>query len=138
METCKANKCIKVSGVVYKGKQINGWYGFERCSKKVYKDGFCKRCYEPDKRFKSPHVWIPDQLWKRDGIYGEPYDFPYHIKESDKKWVEIMYTLYPNLKPKQKNITSDDKIEKIKFWLKENEDNISYGAGIKLNEILNN
>ena len=101
MEGCKANKCVKVSGLIYKGNIVNGWNGFERCSKKVYKDGFCKRCYEPDKRYKSPHVWIPDQLWRRDGIYGEPYDFPYHKTESDKEWVEMMYTLYPHLKPKE-------------------------------------
>lgn len=136
MESCKANKCVKISGLIYNGNLVNGWYGFERCSKKVYKDGFCKICYEPDKRYKSPHVWIPDQRWKRDGIYGEPYDFPYHTKESDKKWVEMMYTLHPHLKPKQIEITSEDKIEKIKKWAKENEDNISFGAGIKLNEIL--
>jgi len=136
MESCKANKCVKISGLIYNGNVVNGWNGFKRCSKKVYKEGFCKICYEPDKRYKSPHVRIPDQRWKRDGIYGEPYNFPYHTKESDKKWVEMMYTLHPHLKPKQIEITSGEKIEKIKKWAKENEDNISFGAGIKLNEIL--
>jgi hypothetical protein len=64
-------------------------------------DEFCKLCYEHDKRNKHP-CWIDDQRWKRDGIYGESYDFPFHTSPSDKEWVEMMYTLHPYLKPKGK------------------------------------
>ena len=70
------------------------------CNKKVYQDGFCKRCYEPDKRVNNKN-WIPDQLWKRDGIYGEPYDFPYHKNEKEKDWVEKIYILHPNIRPQE-------------------------------------
>ena len=111
------------------------WNDFERCSKPVFKDGFCKRCYNHDQRFKS-HLWIPDQLWKRDGIYGEPYDFPYH-KSDEQKWVQMIYELHPHLKPKQKIETHEEKIEKIKKWFNDNKNNISYEAGIELNGILN-
>lgn len=130
MEGCKANKCKKTVGLIYNGNLVEGWNDFERCSKKVYKDGFCKRCYEPDKRYKSP-AFIPDQLWKRDGIYGEPYDFPYHKKESEKEWVKMMYTLHPHLRTKE-----EDKIKNALIWLEKNSDKISYKLGLELHEIL--
>ena len=135
MDTCKANKCTTNSSLIYKGMRSK-WNDFERCSKPVFKDGFCKRCYNHDQRFKS-HLWIPDQLWKRDGIYGEPYDFPYHKTEYEKKWVQMIYELHPHLKPKQKIETHEEKIEKIKKWFNDNKNNISYEAGIELNGILN-
>ena len=157
MDTCKANKCIKTDNLIYNGKVVptgrGGWNDFVRCSKKVHKDGFCKRCYEPDKRYNCP-AWIPDQLWKRDGIYGEPYDFPYHKKESEKEWVEMMYTLHPHLRPKEsyqcideeeqaKNdkiarIVAEDKINKVLQWLDDNAAKINYKLGSELNEILTN
>ena len=40
MEGCKANKCKKTFGLIYNGNLVGGWNDFERCSKKVYKDGF--------------------------------------------------------------------------------------------------
>ncbi len=99
MDKCKANRCIRNKNIVYP-KIVRGsvWNDFERCNKKVYKDGFCKMCYEPDKRYKSS-VWIDDQRWKRDGIYGQPYDFPFHTSPNEKEWVEMMYVLHPHLKP---------------------------------------
>lgn len=132
MESCKANKCIRNPEIK---SQVSKWNDFERCSKIVFKDGFCKRCFNKDQRFKNKN-WIPDQIWKRDGIYGEPYDFPYHNTDDEKRWVQMIYDIHPHLKPKQ--VTEGEKIEKIKKWFDENIDNISYGAGIKLNEILNN
>lgn len=129
MESCKANKCKKNSQL----KSHNKWNDFERCSKPVFKDGFCKRCFNKDKRFKNIN-WIPDQLWKRDGIYGEPYDFPYHKTEDEKKWVQMIYELHPHLKPKE--ITAEEKIKKIKEWLDENESNISYKHGKELHDII--
>ena len=158
MDTCKANKCVKTEGLVYNGKVLpinrGGYNDFVRCSKKVYKDGFCKRCYEPDKRYKSK-VWIPDQLWKRDGIYGEPYDFPYHKAEDEKEWVKMMYTLHPHLRTKENSqsidiegkskienedkvarIVAEDKINKVLQWLDDNSTKINYKLGLELNEIL--
>jgi len=100
MNTCKANSCVRNKNLVYpKNVRLSVWNDFERCNKKVYKDGFCKMCYEPDKRYKHPDGWIDDQRWKRDGIYGQPYDFPYHKNIRQKEWVEMMYYLHPHLKP---------------------------------------
>lgn len=106
METCKANKCKKNSQL----KSHNKWNDFERCSKPVFKDGFCKRCFNKDKRFKNIN-WIPDQLWKRDGIYGEPYDFPTHKKEQERLWVEMIYTLHPEIKPQNDEDESQEVLE---------------------------
>jgi hypothetical protein len=102
MNTCKANRCVRNQLLIYP-KNIVGkqWNDFKRCNKQVYMDEFCKLCYEHDKRNKHP-CWIDDQRWKRDGIYGESYDFPFHTSPSDKEWVEMMYTLHPYLKPKGK------------------------------------
>ena len=120
MNRCKANRCIRNKNLVYP-KIVRGsvWNDFERCSKPVFKDGFCKRCYNHDQRFKS-HLWIPDQLWKRDGIYGEPYDFPYHISKGEKEWVKMIYSFHPHIKPQKKETTeeeiketAEEKIEKM-------------------------
>ena len=73
MTGCKARKCIKNTEL---NDTLKGCNDFKMCNKKVYQDGFCRRCYEHDKRVNNKN-WKPDQLWKRDGIYGEPYDFPY-------------------------------------------------------------
>jgi len=135
MDTCKANQCITDKSLIYQGRNVRN-NDFARCSKKVFKDGFCKRCYNQDQRVKS-NMYIPDQLWKRDGIYGEPYDFPYHKTEYEKQWVQMMYYLHPHLKPTQKEETPAEKIEKIKKWFNDNKQNISYESGIELNDILN-
>lgn len=109
MNTCKANSCVRNKNLVYpKNVRLSVWNDFERCNKKVYKDGFCKMCYEPDKRIKNKN-WIDDQKWKRDGIYGEPYDFPFHTSPKEKEWVEMMYYLHPHLKP---TVT----LKQDKFW----------------------
>ena len=52
MDSCKANKYKK-------NPQLNSWSewnDFERCSKPVFKDGFCKRCFNKDKRFKHLNI----------------------------------------------------------------------------------
>ena len=113
METCKANQCIKNNSLFHEG-QLSPWNDFEKCSKPIFKEGFCKRCFSKDHRFKNNN-WIKDQLWKRDGIYGEPYDFPYHKTEGEKAWVQMIYKLHPHLKPKEKFVSSDEKIEEIKI-----------------------
>ena len=110
MNRCKANRCIRNKNLVYpKNVKFCAWNDFERCNKKVYKDGFCKICYEPDKRLKDIN-WINDQRWKRDGIYGQPYNFPFHTSPKEKDWVEMMYVLHPHLKPANSLKPSD------KFW----------------------
>ena len=83
MNQCKARECIRNNDSYRIEKTGSQWNDFKRCNKKVYKDGFCKRCYEPDKRYNGLH-WIKGQRWKRDGIYGEPYDFPYHTNTGEK------------------------------------------------------
>ena len=131
MESCKANKCKKNPQLI----SYNKWNDFEKCSKPVFKDGFCKRCFNKDKRYKNIN-WIPDQLWKRDGIYGEPYDFPYHKTEDEKKWVKMIYELHPHLKPKE--ITNEEKIKKIKQWLENNSEKINLKIGKELHDIIEN
>ena len=103
METCKARKCFRNKDLNHKMK---GWNDFKRCDKKLFQDGFCKKCFSDDKRKKA--VWVGPKYhgkrWKRDGIYGEPYDFPYHITEYDKKWITMIYDLHPSIKPKEENL----------------------------------
>ena len=148
MDTCKANKCVKNRNLSYGGvsacRVLND---FKRCSSKVYKEGFCKRCYEHDTRASNPR-WIPDQLWKRNRIYGEPYDFPYHQTKNEKDWVEMIYTLHPHIRPVKKDTveeeivvneakeTAEEKIAKIIIWLDNNSEKINYKLGSELNEIL--
>ena len=110
MNTCKANKCTRNKNLIYpKNVRLSVWNDYVRCNKKIYNDGFCKTCYEYDKRYKH-RGWINDQRWKRDGIYGQPYDFPFHTSPSDKAWVEMMYSLHPHLKPTNSLKPTD------KFW----------------------
>jgi len=120
MNTCKANACVRNKNLIYpKNVRLRVWNDFVRCNKKVYNDGFCKMCYEPDKRYKS-RVWIDDQKWKRDGIYGESYDFPFHTSPKEKEWVEMMYYLHPHLKPKEtlklKETKPNVTLKQDKFW----------------------
>ena len=76
--------------------------------------------------------------WKRDGIYGEPYDFPYHITEYDKKWVTMIYDLHPSIKPKEENELKnhDQMINNINQWIEKHSKNISYEMGQELSQIL--
>lgn len=46
----------------------------------------------------------------------------------------MIYRLHPHLKPKK--ITAEEKIKKIKEWLDENENNISYKHGKELHDII--
>uniref|UniRef100_A0A6C0CFE2 Uncharacterized protein n=1 Tax=viral metagenome TaxID=1070528 RepID=A0A6C0CFE2_9ZZZZ len=125
MNTCKANACVRNKNLVYpKNVRLRVWNDFERCNKNVYKDGFCKICYEPDKRLKNIN-WIDDQRWKRDGIYGQPYDFPFHTSPKEKEWVEMMYVLHPHLKPVNKFWKDLVSIEDRKQMLDVIKDNLS-------------
>ena len=127
MTGCKARKCIRNTKLNH---TLKGFNDFKMCNKKVYQDGFCRRCYELDKRANNKH-WIPDQLWKRDGIYGEPYDFPYHTKESDKVWVEKIYTLHPDIRPQK-----DDRQRAVREWLDKYSTKIDYKMGKELEKII--
>ena len=136
METCKANQCIKNNSLFHEG-QLSPWNDFEKCSKPIFKEGFCKRCFSKDHRFKNNN-WIKDQLWKRDGIYGEPYDFPYHTKKSDKVWVEKIYTLHPDIRP-QKDDYEDDYEQRqraVREWLDKYSTKIDYKMGKELEKII--
>ena len=138
MKGCKARICI--NNIELNDKLI-GYNDFKMCNKKVYKDGFCKKCYGHDERFNDKH-WIPDQLWKRDGIYGEPYDFPYHKNEKEKIWVEKIYTLHPSIRPQKNNKKYEDDyihlIQGIKEWLDKYSTDINYKIGKELENIIIN
>ena len=85
METCKARICICNPHL----ESYIKWNDFKRCDKKVFKENLCRKCFEDDKR-----IWAakyPAPRWKRDGIYGQPYDFPYHVLEKDKKWDSLRH-----------------------------------------------
>ena len=89
---CKARCCIrnlKLHSANFASFTV--WNDFEKCNKKEYEDGFCKLCFNEQKSDKRTGTAKPDKRWKRDGIYGEPYDFPYHTEEKDKKWVAMIY-----------------------------------------------
>ena len=61
MDTCKANVCVKNKNLIYNGGCRYILYNdFKKCPNKVYQDGFCKKCYEPDRRYKDKN-WIPDE-----------------------------------------------------------------------------
>ena len=140
MTGCKARKCIRNTKLNH---TLKGCNDFKMCNKKVYQDGFCKRCYESDKRVNNEN-WIPDQLWKRDGIYGEPYDFPYHKNEKEKDWVEKIYILHPNIRPQEDQL--EDQLEEdyeqrqqaVKDWLDKYSTKINYKMGKELEKIINN
>ena len=133
MDGSKARKCITnpdLSGTLEK------WNDFVRCSKKIYKDGFCEKCYKKDNRKNT--LRIPGQLWERDGIYGEPYGFPYHINERDKKWVEKIYILHPEIRPqKEKDNDYELKQQAVKDWLDKYSTKIDYKMGKELEKIIN-
>ena len=143
MNTCRANKCVTNTTLIYEGvSKYKRWNDFKKCGKKEYKDGFCKKCFEPDQRdpsAKSP-TWIPDQVWRRNGIYGEPYDFPYQESKNAKDWVKMIHHLHPHLKPVEEDIVRDKneiKLENVRIWLNENAEKINYKLGTELNEIIN-
>ncbi len=151
MSGCKARKCIRNNDINRITMTGTVWNDFQRCNKKVYKDGFCRRCYEPDRRYKHP-CWIEGPLWKRDGIYGEPYDFPYHINTEEKKWVKGIYNLHPEIRPPDtceldeliSNTLDEDTLQNeyeqkqiaVKEWLEKYSSKIDYKIGKELEEIL--
>ena len=164
MSGCKARKCIENKNIEMKrgsdGKKINGsqWNDFRRCNKKVYKDGFCKGCFGIDVRGKYHskrrpiNGWPWGALWKLDGIYGEPYHFPYHITKEQKEWVEGIYKLHPEIRPSNKcdidelisnTFDEDDrgyeyeqKQIAVREWLEKYSSKIDYKIGKELEEIL--
>ena len=111
MDACIARKCFQNADLKQYSIRGGKWNDFKRCSFKVYKDGFCKKCYNYDQRSDSDPNKINDQRWKRDGIYDQPYDFPFHRKEHDKEWVKMIYELHPEIKPID---TKEEKEEQ--FW----------------------
>tara|TARA_B100001094_G_C17671391_1_gene548949 strand:- start:167 stop:580 length:414 start_codon:yes stop_codon:yes gene_type:complete len=136
METCKARVCKKTKKF---NNILEGWNDFKRCNKKCYKDGFCEYHYKIDTRSHAGWGWEtwckgePVGLWKKDGIYGEPYDFPYHKTESEREWVEKIYILHPEIRPP---ISPEEKLEKVKQWFENNSEKINYKIGKELNDIL--
>jgi hypothetical protein len=144
---CKARRCIRNPKLHYAGySPYRVWNDFKKCNKKEYEDGFCKLCFNEDKRTVANNG-IDDQRWKRDGIYGEPYDFPYHIKENEKKWVAMIYHLHPSINPNKESeesivydVSNYKKNEKIildiKNWLETNSEKLDYKMGSELNKLL--
>jgi len=143
---CKARVCIRNPKLHYVGdSSYKVWNDFEKCNKKEYEEGFCKLCFNGDKR---KNTWNgTDQRWKRDGIYGEPYDFPYHTERKDKQWVTMIYHLHPSINPKKESeesivydVSNYKKNEKIildiKNWLETNSDKLNYKMGSELNKLL--
>jgi len=118
------------------------WNDFKKCNKKEYEEGFCKLCFNEQKSDKRTGAAKPDQRWKRDGIYGEPYDFPYHTLEGEKKWVAMIYYLHPSINPKKDTVReskykSNEKIIlNIRNWLETNSEKLDYKMGSELNKIL--
>ena len=142
METCKARKCFRNKDLNHKMK---GWNDFKRCDKKVFQDGFCKKCFSKDVRNyigskkKPDDGWGGWSVWAQDGIYGEPYDFPRHVTEYAKKWVDKIYDLHPSIKPKKANELTkdhDQMIDNIKQWIEKYSKNISYEMGLELSQII--
>lgn len=146
MDTCKARKCIRNPDFNH---ILKGWNSFKRCNKKVYQNGFCKTCFSKDERSyvgsqKKPEKgWSWNSLWERDGIYGVPYTFPYHTTKSEQKWVEGIYKLNPEIKPREIDII-DCLLNKgkeqlridIQQWFDKYSDKIDYKMGKELEEIL--
>ena len=165
MDGCKARKCIENKNIEMKkgsdGTKINGsqWNDFKRCNKKIYKDGFCRICFGIDVRDKHHskrrplNGWEWGALWKLDGIYGEPYNFPYHITKEQKEWVEGIYSLHPKIRPPDpceldehisntldeeddKQYEYEQKQNAVKEWLEKYSAKINYKIGKELEEIL--
>ena len=133
METCKARICICNPHL----ESYIKWNDFKRCDKKVFKENLCRKCFEDDKRKWAPKYHGP--RWKRDGIYGQPYDFPYHVLEKDKKWVDMIYELHPSIKPKKDNELAkehEQMIDNIKQWIEKFSKNISYEMVHELSQII--
>ena len=150
---CKHNPLLHYEGTLAPSKKK--WNDFKRCSKTVHEDGFCEICFNEQKSDKRTGTAKPDKRWKRDGIYGEPYAFPYHTTKSDKAWVEMIYTLHPQIRPIPEEpfteepvrkeevpvsvleeVSSEEKIAKVLIWLDNNAEKINYKLGSELKELL--
>ena len=150
---CKHNPLLHYEGTLAPSKKK--WNDFKRCSKTVHEDGFCEICFNEQKSDKRKGTAKPDKRWKRDGIYGEPYAFPYHTTKSDKAWVEMIYTLHPDIRPVPEEseepeepeepvpvepvteeVSSEEKIAKALIWLDNNAEKINYKLGSELKELL--
>ena len=98
MMGCKSRRCIHNPALpYYEGKTMYRKFNdFKRCSKTVHEDGFCSLHYGPSKL----RPWeFQGREWERDGIHGQPYHFPHHTLEKHKQWVEMIYTLHPDIRP---------------------------------------
>ena len=142
---CKARRCIK--NPVLQSSYV--WNDFIKCNQKEYEDGFCKLCFNEQKSDKRMGTAKPDQRWKRDGIYGQSYDFPYHTTEKEKKWVAMIYHLHPSINPNKDTVDEsivvidESKYKKnekiilnIKEWLEKNSEKLDYKMGSELHKIL--
>ena len=144
METCKARICISNPELNIKPRFIGStWNDFKKCDKTVFQDNFCKKCFSDNKQSPGwPGIGFPKiqvSRWKRDGIYGQPYDFPYHVLDIEKKWVAMIYDLHPSIKPKKANELTknhDQMIDNIKQWIEKYSKNISYEMGLELSQII--
>lgn len=134
MDGCKSRICIINKNLQY--KKIRGSHNndFKRCNKSVYQEGFCKLCYEYDKRTVFP--CINDRRWKRDGIYGEPYTFPFHKSEWEKLWVKMIYDLHPEINPENKFWNNFNKIKNRKDFIEILKQNLTDEEKIYLCEFI--
>ena len=128
METCKARICIRNPELNIKPRFIGSvWNDFKKCDRTVFQDGFCKICLRDQPKYHG------------HGIYGQPYDFPYHVLEIQEKWVAMIYDLHPSIKPKKANELTknqDQMIDNIKQWIDKYSKNISYEMGLELSQII--
>lgn len=134
MDGCKARICIRNKTLKYKKIKGAKWNDFKRCNKPIYQDGFCKVCFEYDKRRSLPG--INDRRWKRDGIYEEPYNFPFHKSESDKLWVKMIYELHPKINPENKFWKDLNKINNRKDFIEILKKNLTDEEKIYLCELI--
>ena len=147
MTACKARVCIKNANF---NNTLKGWNDFKRCNKKIYQDGFCRTCFNKDlrknvgtmKMQKEGYPW--DARWKRDGVYGEPYDFPYHTEEEEGSlaWVEKIYILHPEIRPQKEDYEDDyeddyeQRQQAVRNWLDKYSTKIDYKMGKELEKII--
>ena len=123
MEHCKARKCFINSSLPCPERFVGSlaksrakYNDFKPCTKPVFQEGFCKVCYGKDTRPDGNGNAVREhgkegRKWERDGVFGEPYEFPTHKKEQESLWVEMIYTLHPEIKPQNNEDASQEVLE---------------------------
>ena len=150
MDHCKARKCFINSSLpcpeMFVGslaKSRAKYNDFKPCKNPVFQEGFCEICYGKDTRLGENGNSVrahgkEGRKWERDGVFGEPYDFPTHKKEQERLWVEMIYTLHPEIRPiineevsegpkeekvickgRQKNVSPTEELVKLSNLFKE-------------------